>query len=81
MDPIATPPLSAYIGMALGLIVCLGFCLSILAWALVDCLQREFINTATKVVWLIIVLLLVGLGPIAYLIMGRRMGVRAGPPP
>ena len=74
MDPIANPPLSAYIGMVIGLILCLGFCLSIFLWALLDCLRRVFFTPAYKPVWVAIIILVVGFGPVAYLIVRRHLG-------
>lgn len=53
-------------------IVGLGFVLWL--WALIDCIRREFQNPNDKILWILAILLLWLIGPIVYLIVGRKKG-------
>lgn len=50
----------------------LGFVLWL--WALIDCIRREFSNPNDKILWIVLILLLWLIGPILYLIVGRKKG-------
>ncbi|MBM2820649.1 MAG: hypothetical protein HW405_409 [Candidatus Berkelbacteria bacterium] len=50
----------------------LGFVLWL--WALIDCIRREFTNPNDKILWIVLILLLWLIGPILYLIIGRKKG-------
>lgn len=50
----------------------LGFALFL--WALIDCIRRQFTNPNDKVLWLVLIILIGWLGPILYLIIGRKKG-------
>lgn len=54
-----------------------GFALFL--WALIDCVQREFRDPSTKIVWILVIVLVGVIGAIIYLIVGRPMGTRGGP--
>jgi len=43
-------------------------------WALVDCIRRQFTNPNDKVLWLVLIILIGWIGPILYLIIGRKKG-------
>lgn len=43
-------------------------------WMLVDVLRRDFRDPNTKVVWVLVVLLCQGIGPLLYFLMGRQQG-------
>jgi len=43
-------------------------------WALVDCIRRQFTNPNDKVLWLVMIILIGWIGPILYLIIGRKKG-------
>jgi hypothetical protein len=45
-------------------------------WALVDCLRNDFIDGKTKVTWVLIIILVYGLGAVLYLLVGRPKRVR-----
>lgn len=50
-------------------------------WALIDVIRREFpAGSSDKVVWILIVLLIPWIGPIVYLIAGRKKGTIPGAP-
>ncbi len=46
--------------------------LGLLAWALIDVAKRERVKGGSKLVWVLVILLVATLGPIAYLIWGRE---------
>lgn len=50
----------------------LGFALFL--WALIDCIRRQFPNQNDKILWLVLIILLGWIGPILYLIIGRKKG-------
>ena len=43
-------------------------------WALVDCIRRQFTNPNDKILWLVLIILIGWIGPILYLIIGRKKG-------
>ena len=47
-------------------------------WALIDCIRRQFPNQNDKVLWLVLIILIGWLGPILYLIIGRKKGTIPG---
>lgn len=53
-----------------------GLSFVIWLWALIDVIRRNFTNQSDKTLWLIIVLL-VPLGALIYLIVGRKKGTIA----
>lgn len=54
----------------------IGFVLFL--WALIDCIRRQFPNPNDKVLWLVLIILIGWLGPILYLIIGRKKGTIPG---
>lgn len=48
-------------------------------WALIDVIKREFPNSNDKILWLVLIFILPLIGPIAYLIVGRKKGGVAAP--
>jgi hypothetical protein len=55
-------------------VVCGGLALFI--WALVDCIQRQFPGENDKLIWILIIVLIGWIGPIIYLIVGRKKGTK-----
>ena len=53
--------------------------LALFLWALIDCVMREFKDSTTKIVWVLVILLVSVIGPIIYLIVGRPMGTKGAP--
>lgn len=51
-----------------------GLGLVLFLWALIDCIRRDFPNSNDKVLWLVLIILIGWLGPILYLIIGRKKG-------
>jgi len=45
--------------------------------ALLDVIKRNFPNQSDKILWLVLILVLPGLGPILYFIIGRKKGTKA----
>ena len=43
-------------------------------WALIDCIKRDFPNPNDKILWLVLIILIAWIGPIVYLIVGRKKG-------
>jgi len=43
-------------------------------WTLIDCIRRNFQNPNDKTLWIILIVLLYWVGPILYLIIGRKKG-------
>lgn len=60
------------IGMMIFWFVFAGVGFILWLWALIDLIKREFKNSNDKILWLILVLLIPWIGPIAYLIAGRK---------
>ena len=50
--------------------------LALWIWALVDCIQRTFPGDNDKLIWILVIVLLGGLGAIIYLIVGRQKGTK-----
>jgi hypothetical protein len=73
---------TAAIGLGIGLLVFWlifgigGFILFL--WALIDVIRRQFPNPNDKVLWILLVILIGWLGPILYLIIGRKKGTIPG---
>jgi len=69
---------TAAVGLGIGLIVFWlifglgGFALFL--WALIDCIRRDFQNPNDKILWIVLILVIAWLGPILYLIIGRKKG-------
>ena len=49
-------------------------------WALIDVIKRDFPNSNDKILWLVLIFVLPLIGPIAYLIAGRKKGGVASAP-
>ena len=47
-------------------------------WALIDCIRRQFANPNDKILWLVLIILIAWIGPILYLIIGRKKGTIPG---
>ena len=62
------------IGWIIFWIVFAGLGLVLFLWALIDCIRREFANPNDKILWLVLIILIGWLGPILYLIIGRKKG-------
>lgn len=43
-------------------------------WALLDVLKRDFPNPNDKIIWILVIVLLGVIGPIIYLVAGRKKG-------
>jgi len=73
---------TAAVGLGVGLLVFWlifgigGFILFL--WALIDVIRRQFPNPNDKILWILLVLLIGWLGPILYLIIGRKKGTIPG---
>ena len=69
---------TAGVGLAIGMlifwIVFMGLGFVLWLWALIDCIRREFTNPNDKIIWILVVLLLWIIGPIIYLIVGKKKG-------
>lgn len=69
---------TAAVGIAAGMMIFwviaggLGFVLFL--WALIDCIRRQFPNQNDKILWLVLIVLIGWIGPILYLIIGRKKG-------
>ena len=69
---------TAAAGLAIGMIIFWiifgigGFILFL--WALIDVIRRNFTNPNDKILWILLVILLGWIGPILYLIIGRKKG-------
>jgi len=84
MDTVYTPDAAAaaaatgVLALGVGMVIffwilgILGLILFI--WALVDCIRRQFTNPNDKVLWLVLIILIGWIGPILYLIIGRKKG-------
>ena len=74
----ATAAGTAAVGLGIGMLVFWfifgigGFVLFL--WALIDVLRRQFPNQNDKILWIVLVVFLGWLGPILYLIIGRKKG-------
>lgn len=49
-----------------------GFALFL--WALIDVIRRQFPNPNDKILWIVLIVFIGWLGPILYLIVGRKKG-------
>lgn len=69
---------TAAVGIAAGMMIfwvifgILSFALFL--WALIDVIRRQFPNQNDKILWIVLILLIGMLGPILYLIIGRKKG-------
>ncbi|MGA2666979.1 MAG: PLDc N-terminal domain-containing protein [Patescibacteria group bacterium] len=43
-------------------------------WALVDVIRRQFPNPNDKILWIILIIIIGWIGPLLYLIIGRKKG-------
>ena len=59
------------IGGVLALIIALGVFIFWL-WALIDILKSDFRGSSNKIVWLLVVFFLYGLGALLYYFIGRK---------
>ena len=48
--------------------------LGLLIWALLDVTRREYVTGGNKIVWVLIIVLVGTIGPIIYLLFGRKEG-------
>jgi len=62
------------IGGVLALIIALGVFIFWL-WALIDILKSDFRDSSNKIVWLLVVFFLYGLGALLYYFIGRKQKV------
>lgn len=46
--------------------------------AIVDLLKRDFSKPNDKIVWVLVIVLIPFLGPLLYLLFGKRSGTRSG---
>ena len=73
---------TAAVGLGIGMLVFWfiagGLGLVLFIWALIDVIRREFPNQNDKILWIILVLLLGWIGPILYLLIGRKKGTIPG---
>jgi len=51
--------------------------LALWVWMLVDCLQREFRDSITKAIWVLVILFASWVGAVIYWAIGRPQGTRA----
>lgn len=65
---------SLVIGWIIFWVVAGGVGLVLFLWALIDCIRREFTNPNDKILWLVLIILIGWIGPILYLIIGRKKG-------
>ncbi len=49
-----------------------GFALFL--WALIDVIKRQFPNPNDKILWIVLIILIGWIGPLLYLIIGRKKG-------
>ncbi|KKQ73174.1 MAG: hypothetical protein US94_C0036G0006 [Berkelbacteria bacterium GW2011_GWB1_38_5] len=48
--------------------------LALFLWALIDVIRRQFPNQNDKILWIVLIILISWIGPILYLIIGRKKG-------
>lgn len=77
-----TAAATAAVGLGIGMIIfwfifgLLGFVLFL--WALIDVIRRNFSNPNDKILWLVLIIVLGVIGPILYLVIGRKKGTIPG---
>ncbi len=77
-DAAAAAAATGFLAFGFGMVVffwilgILGFILFL--WALIDCIRRQFPNPNDKVLWLVLIILIGWIGPVLYLIIGRKKG-------
>ena len=47
-------------------------------WALIDVIRRQFTNPNDKILWIVLIIFIGWIGPILYLIIGRKKGTIPG---
>ena len=62
------------IGLVIFWVIAVGLGLALFLWALIDVIRRDFPNPSDKTLWIVLVLVLGWIGPILYLIIGRKKG-------
>jgi len=81
-DAAAAAAATGFLGLAAGAMIfawiigLLGFVLFL--WALIDVIRRQFTNPNDKILWIVLILFLGVIGPILYLIIGRKKGTIPG---
>lgn len=66
------------VGMLIFWIIFVGIGFILWLWALIDCIRRQFSNPNDKILWLVLIILIGWIGPILYLIVGRKKGTLPG---
>lgn len=73
---------TAAVGLGIGMMVFWfvagGLGLALFIWALIDVIKREFPNQNDKILWIVLILVLGGIGPLLYLLIGRKKGTIPG---
>ena len=73
------PKMWRWITGSLGfLLVLLGLVFVFWLWALVDCINRDFVNPTDKVVWVLVIICLQIIGALLYFFIGRRKSYPKG---
>ena len=67
--------IAAICGIYLGIGVLVLRGIALLVWAVIDCVRRQFPEESTKLIWILVIVLLGGLGAPIYAFAGRSMGV------
>jgi hypothetical protein len=47
-------------------------------WALIDVIRRQFQNPNDKILWIVLIIFIGWIGPLLYLIIGRKKGTIPG---
>ena len=70
----ATAAVGLGVGMLIFWIIFCGLGFVLFLWALIDVIRRNFANPNDKILWIVMILVIGILGPILYLIIGRKKG-------
>lgn len=69
---------TAAVGVAIGVmifwVIAVGLGFVLFLWALIDCIRRDFPSPNDKILWIVLIILIGWIGPIVYLIVGRKKG-------